>query len=164
MSHARRTTAVFVAALVALGLLLGSLVRPVSLRMVTSAPRPGWIVSLLLLVLAVTVAAFAWSAWQSLHRRKQRMTSQYALTLLALAKSCVIVGAFFAGLYAGIALSFVEGWDTAFGRDRVLQGGLASFCSALVLVAALLLERALHVPQPDDEDDDAPSGGAATPA
>ncbi|KQP84335.1 DUF3180 family protein [Aeromicrobium sp. Leaf291] len=158
--HAGRTTAVHVAALVAVGLLLGSVVRPASLRLGLSPPRPGWLVAVLLLALAALVAAVAWSTWQSLHQRKQRMTSQHAVTLLAMAKACSIVGALSVGAYGGFALSFVRDWDTMFGQDRVLQGGLASASGLLLLVAALLLERTLHVPQPDDEDDDAPPGAA----
>jgi hypothetical protein len=160
--HAGRTTAVHVAALVALGLLLGAMVRPVSIRLGASPPRPGWLVTLLLVGLAAVVAALAWSTWQSLHRRQQRMTSQHAVTLLALAKACAIVGGLSIGLYGGLALSFVRDWDTMFGRDRVLQGGAAAVAGLLLLVGALLLERALHVPQPDEEDDDAPPGAAAS--
>lgn len=158
--HARRTTAVHVAALVAIGLLAGSLVRPVVIRLGMSPPRPGWLVAVLLLALAALLAAVAWSTWQSLHRSKQRMTSQHAVTLLALAKACSIVGALSVGAYGGFALSFVRDWDTAFGQYRVLHGGLAAVSGLLLLVAALVLERTLHVPQPDDEDDDAPPGAA----
>lgn len=158
--HARRTTAVHVAALVALGLLLGALVRPVSARLGESAPRPGWLVAVLLAGLAVLVGLLAWSTWQSLHQRKQRMTSQHAITLLALAKACGIVGALSLGAYGGVALSFVRDWSTLFGRDRVLQGGTAAVAGLLLLAAALVLEWALRVPQPDDEDDDAPPGAA----
>lgn len=161
MSPARRTSAVLVAGLVALGLLLGSLVRPVAHRMGDVPPRPGWTAAVLLLSLAVLVGAFAWVTWQSLHRRKLRMTSNHATTLLAMAKACVAVGALFLGVYGGIALSFVQDWDTAFGRDRVLQGGGAALASLLVVVAALLLERALTLPQSDDEDDDAPGATSA---
>lgn len=158
--HARRTTAVHVAALVAIGLLVGALVRPVSVRMGASPPRPGWLVAVLLAALAVLVGFLAWSTWQSLHRRKQRMTSQHAITLLALAKACGIVGGLSTGVYGGIALSFVRDWDTLFGRDRVLQGGTAAVTGVLLLVAALVLEWALRVPQGEDEDDDAPPGAA----
>jgi len=59
--NAGRTTAVHVAALVALGLLVGSAVRPVSVRLGASPPRPGWLVALLLVGLAVIVALVAWS-------------------------------------------------------------------------------------------------------
>jgi nitrate/nitrite transporter NarK len=158
--HARRTTAVHVAALVALGLLLGSIVRPLTLRLGGTPPRPGWLVGVLLLALAILAGVLAWSTWQSLHQRKQRMTSQHAMTLLALAKACGIVGALSFGAYGGFALAFVRDWDTVFGRDRVLQGGSAAVAGLLLLVSALLLERALHVPQPDEEDDDAPPGAA----
>lgn len=163
MKKVRRTSAAVVCWLVVTGLLVGALIRPVSTRLGLSAPRPGWVAACLLIVVAVAVAGAAWFAWQSLHQRKQRMTYQFATTLLALAKACVVVGAVYLGGYGGLALSFVENWDTEFGRDRVLQGGTAAGASALVLVAALLLERALQLPQGDDEDD-TPSGGAASAA
>lgn len=158
--HARRTTVVNVAALVALGLLVGALVRPASLRLGASPPRPGWLVAVLFVGLSVIVALVAWSTWQSLHRRKQRMTSQHAVTVLAMAKACSIVAALSVGAYGGFALSFVRDWDTMFGQDRVLQGAFAAVSAALLLAAALVLERTLQLPQPDDEDDDAPPGAA----
>jgi len=88
------------------------------------------------------------------------MTSQHAMTLLALAKACCIVGGLSLGAYGGVALSFVRDWDTTYGQDRVLQGAAAAVAGLLLLAAALVLERTLHLPQPDDEDDDAPPGAA----
>lgn len=162
MSQVRRTSPLQVALVVTGGLALGSLVRPIAVRLEGSAPRPGWTAAALLLLLAVAVGGVAWSTWQSLHRRKQRMVSDFAIRLLALAKACVVVGALFAGGYAGLALSFVDDWDTTFGRDRVLQGGAAAVAAVLVLVAALLLERALRVPGAEDDEDDVPPGTATT--
>lgn len=163
MKKVRRSSAAVVAWLVVTGLLVGALIRPVSTRMGLSAPRPGWFAACLLVVVAVAVAGAAWFVWQSLHQRKERMTYQFATTLLALAKACVVVGAVYLGGYGGLALSFAENWDTELGRERVLQGGVTAVASGLLLVAALLLERALQLPQGDDEDD-VPSGGAPSAA
>lgn len=162
MTSAGRTTAVHVAALVAVGLLLGAVVRPIAVRLGASPPRPGWVVAVLLAGTALVVAAIAWSTWQSLHQRRQRMTSQHAITLLALAKACSVVGGLSVGFYGGFALAFVRDWDTLFGRERVLQGGGAAVAALLLLVAALLLERTLHLPQPEDEDEDASPGAPAS--
>ncbi len=163
MRQVRRTSAVFVTAVLAVGFALGALVRPLFARLGESAPRPGWLAAGLLVVLAAAIGLAAWNAWRTLHHDKQTMASQLAMTLLALAKSCVVVGALFSGAYAGFATSFVRDWQTAYGQDRVVQGAGAALASVLVLVAALFLERALHMPQDDDEDD-TPAGGAPTPA
>ena len=163
MSSVRRTSPTQVASVVAAGLVVGSFVRPVAGRLDEVAPRPGWFAAVALLFLAGALGVLARGTWQELHEHKRVMASQHAIALLALAKAGVVVGALFLGGYGGFALSFARDWDTDLGRDRILQGGAASVASLLVLVAALLLERSLHVPAPDDEDD-TPSGAAGSAA
>jgi hypothetical protein len=80
--------------------------------------------------------------------------------MLALSRSCVIVGALFAGGYGGFALAFVNDLDTPLGHERAVNGGVAALAGLLLLVAALLLERACRLPEDDDEE----PAGEATPA
>ena len=98
------------------------------------------------------VGALAWSTWQSLHKKRQRMTSDHAAKMLALSRSCVIVGALFAGGYGGFALAFINDLDTPLGNERAVNGGGAAFAGLLLLVAALLLERACRLPEGDDDE------------
>ncbi|MGH3457829.1 DUF3180 domain-containing protein [Aeromicrobium sp.] len=156
----RRTSAFLVVAMVTTGLVLGLLVRPVSVRLDASPPRVGWGAATTLFVVALIVGALAWSTWQSLHKKKQRMTSDHGVKMLALSRSCVIVGALFAGGYAGFAITFLGDLDTPLGEERALNGAAAAAAGLLLVIAALLLERACRLPE-DHDDETAPD---ATPA
>jgi high-affinity Fe2+/Pb2+ permease len=156
----RRTSALLVAATAAIGLVIGLLVRPLSARLDSSPPRVGWAAATTLLLVAVIVGMLAWSTWQSLHKKHQRMTFDHGVKMLALSRSCVIVGALFAGGYGGFVITFLGDLDTPLGEERALHGGAAAVAGVLVVVAALLLERACRLPE-DHEDDK--GGGRATP-
>lgn len=149
-----RTSARRVATLIAAGVVVGSLVRPLALRADSSPPRIGWEAAGTLVTLAVVVGMIAWATWQSLHRRHERMTSAHGITMLALAKASAIVAAGFAGGYAGYALSFASDLDTAFGQERFIRAGAAVVAAVVLLVAALLLERACELPDHGDDDRD----------
>jgi hypothetical protein len=155
----RRTSALYVAGWVSVGLVIGLLVRPVAVRLDANPPRVGFGAAATLFVVALVVGALAWSTWQSLHKKHQRMTSDHAAKMLALSRSCVIVGSLFAGGYGGFALAFINDLDTPLGHERAVNGGVAALAGALLLVAALLLERACRLPE-DDEDN---KNGKATP-
>ncbi|MGI9085695.1 MAG: DUF3180 domain-containing protein [Aeromicrobium sp.] len=156
----RRTSALLVVAVVTIGLVFGLLVRPVSVRLDASPPRVGWGPATTLFVVALIVAALAWSTWQSLHKKNQRMTSDHGVKMLALSRSCAIVGALFAGGYGGFAITYLGDLDRPLGEERVLTGGAAAAAGILLLAAALLLERACRLPE-DHDDETAPD---ATPA
>ena len=157
----RRSSPVQVASLVAVGVVVGSIVRPLSTWLDGSVPRLGWTASVLLLCCAAAVGILARHTWIALQRDKKRMTSDHGVKMLAVAKSSIIVGGLFGGFYGGIALAFIRDWDTDLGRERVVQGGLAAVAALLLLTAGLVLERALHVHEDDDESS---SGTASTPA
>lgn len=140
---------------VAIGLVFGLLVRPISVRLDAIPPQVGWGPATTLFAVAIVVGALAWSTWQSLHKKNQRMTSDHGVKMLALSKSCVIVGALFAGGYGGFAITFLGDLDTPLGEERALHGGVAAVAGILLLVAALLLERACRLPEDHDEAADA---------
>ena len=137
--------------LIGLGLVVGRLIPVVVVRLDGTAPRVSWTAALALLVGAGVVGALAWSTWQSLHKKHQRMTSDHGVTMLALAKASAAVGALFAGAYAGFALGFVGSMDSPLGKERVSHSAGAAAAGMLLMVAGLLLERALQVPGDDDE-------------
>jgi Protein of unknown function (DUF3180) len=160
----RRTSALLVAATVTIGLVIGLLIRPVSVRLGASPPRVGWGAATTLLVVALIVGAIAWSTWQSLHKKHQRMTSDHGVKMLALSRSCVIVGSLFAGGYGGFAITFLGDVDTPLGHERTLHGVAAAVAGILLLVAALLLERACRLPEDHEDGKNGKSAPDPTPA
>lgn len=165
MSTVRRTSALSLTVMGGAGLVAGRLVRTVIESLERSAPRVGWSAALTLLLAAAVLSAFAWTTWQSLHKRGERMTADHGIKMLALAKASALVGALFSGGYFGYALAFADAFHTPLGKERVIHSGLAGVAGLLVMIASLLLERALQVP---GEDEDGKGGGStqtdATPA
>ena len=159
----KRATPLFVVALIGAGIIVGTLIRPMAARMDATPPQIGWGPATMLFTIAVLIGGLAWNTWQSLHKKHERMTSDHGVKMLALSRSCLIVGGLFAGGYGGYALSFVPDLDTPLGSARVWHAGVASVAGVLLVVAALLLERACHIPGGDDEDPEA-DGAAASPA
>jgi hypothetical protein len=93
------------------------------------------------------------------------MTSDYGIRMLALAKASALVGALVAGGYFGYALAFADSFDTPLGKERVIHASLAGVAGLLVMIAGLLLERALQVPGGEDDDkDEGTTQTDATPA
>lgn len=152
MNRARPSSALLVAVLIGLGIVIGRLIPPLISRLDGSVPRLSWAASLTLLLGAAIVGSLAWNTWQSLHKKHERMTSDHGIKLLALAKACVVVGALVAGVYGGFALAYIETFDSPLGRERVVRGGAAAIASLLLMTAALLLERACRLPEDDDEE------------
>ncbi|KRC64982.1 hypothetical protein ASE12_09545 [Aeromicrobium sp. Root236] len=158
MNRVRLTSALLVVALVGSGLVVGRLIPPLITRLDGSVPRLGWAAPVTLVLAAILVGTFAWNTWQSLHKKHERMTADYGIRMLAIAKSCIVVGALVAGLYGGFALAYIDATDSPLGKERFVRGGAAAIASLLLLTAALLLERACRLPGDDDEGE---SGGKA---
>jgi hypothetical protein len=125
----------------------------VVVRLDGTVPRVSWAAALALLLGAGVVGALAWSTWQSLHKKHQRMTSDHGVTMLALAKASAAVGALVGGVYGGFAVAFIGSTDSPLGKERALHAGAAGVAGLLLMIAGLLLERALRVPGDDDEGD-----------
>jgi len=159
----KRATPLFVVALLGAGIIVGTLVRPLAARMDVTTPQIGWGPATMLLTIAVLIGGLAWNTWQSLHKKHERMTSDHGVKMLALSRSSLIVGGLFGGGYGGYALSFVPDVDTPLGSARVWHAGTAAVAGLLLVAAALLLERACHIPGADDEDPE-PNGAAASAA
>jgi hypothetical protein len=130
---------------------IGRLIPVVVVRLDGTVPRVSWGAALALLLGAGVVGGLAWSTWQSLHKKHQRMTSDHGVTMLALAKASAAVGALFAGVYSGFALAYIGSTSSPLGKERVVHSAGAAIAGLLLMVAGLLLERALRVPGDDDE-------------
>lgn len=156
------TSALFVVALIGVGVVAGRLTPPLVVRYDGNPPRIGWSATVLLLAGAVVVGYLAYSTWQSLHKRRERMTSDHGIRMLSLAKASVVVGALVGGFYGGYALAFIAELDVTLGKERFVRGLSAAAASLLLLAAGLLLERACRLPEDDDDDPNAPPGSLAS--
>ena len=163
MRIAKPTSVLFVVVLVAVGIVLGRLTPPLFVRLGGTPPRLGWVAPLVLAAGAAGVGALAYSTWQALHRRHERMTADHGIALLALAKSCTVAAALVGGFYGGFALAFVDNLDAMLGRERFVRALVAAAASLALLLAGLLLERACRLPEDDDEDDEGRGTGRSDP-
>lgn len=128
-----------------LGLVLGWLVRPVSVRLDGTAPTVGWLPVLTLGFVAAVMGWVAWSTYRLIQRQRRFLEPHKAVNRLLLAKACAVTGALVAGAYLGYAVSWLGLTDTALARERVVHSLLAALAAALLVVGSLLLERACKV-------------------
>lgn len=147
----QRLSAVTLAVVAAVGLVVGRAIRPVVERFDGVAPTVPWTASIAMLFLAAVLGWLAYSTYQALHKRHERIAADRAVRQLVLAKASALVGALVAGGYAGFALSFVDAMRTSLGQDRVVHAAVTAVAGVVVVVAAILLERACEVPRDDDE-------------
>ena len=152
MNRMRRTSLLLVVSLTAIGLIVGRLTPPVIVRLGGAVPRISWLAAALLGLAAVVVGVLAWNTWQSLHRKNRRMTSQYGITMVSLAKSGVVGSTLVGGFYAGFALAYLDALDVVLGRERAVHAAAAAGACLALLVASLLLERACIAPGDEDEE------------
>lgn len=131
------------------GLVLGWLVRPVSVATAGSAPTVSWLPVLALLFVAVIIGSVAWSTHRLIHRRRQRLQPHHAVNRLVLAKACALAGALVAGGYFGYALSWLGLTEGTLARERMLHSALAGVAGVLLVAGSLLLERACRVSRGD---------------
>jgi cytochrome bd-type quinol oxidase subunit 2 len=127
-------------ALFLFGLVVGRLIRPISLEFSDSAPRVGWLAVFALYFLAAIIGFVAWST----HRTIRRLAAHQAVNRLVLAKSCAIAGALLAGGYFGYLISWI-GESSEFAQERLVHSLLAGVASVLIVAGSVLLERACRV-------------------
>ena len=128
-----------------IGLLLGWGIRPLALRLGWIEPSVSWSVIFLVGFVALIVGASAWLTRRTLRRDRLALSAEQAVNRLVLGKACALVGAFFLGAFVGYAIAQLGVADVAAG-PRMLRSPVAAAGSALMMVFALLLERACRVP------------------
>lgn len=131
------------------GLVLGWLIRPVTVRMSGTAPTVSWGPVVALAFVAAFVAATAWSTYRTVHRRHERLEPHHAVNRLVLAKASALAGSLVAGAYFGYALSWWGLTDALLARERVVHSLVAGGVGVLLVVGSLLLERACRVSKDD---------------
>ena len=145
----RTTSAAAVAGFAVVGLVLGWLLRPVSVAVDGTAPTVSWLPAVTLLFVALIVGWLAWSTFRTVHRRRGHLEPHHAVNRLVLAKACTLGGALVAGAYAGYAISWVGLTEALLARERMLHAALAALAGAALVVGALLLERACRTRRDD---------------
>lgn len=150
--HVRTTSAGSVVGFALTGLVLGWLLRPLSIEVMGRAPLVGWSPGLALLLVAAILGAVAWSTYRDLHRRGLRLEPHRAVNRLVLAKASALAGAMVAGGYLGYALSWWGLADSPLARERLVQSLLAGVAGVLVVAGSLALERACRVRGGDGAD------------
>nr|WP_269205033.1 DUF3180 domain-containing protein [Motilibacter aurantiacus] len=105
-------------------------------------------VGLLLVALGLGVSALAWRRRLAGAPHARPVDPLAAARLVGLAKASSHVGAVLTGGYAGYAVFLVPDADM-FGR-RLWDAAFAAVASGLVVVAGLLLERVLRLPEEHD--------------
>lgn len=135
--------------LVAVGLValvVGWLIRGVSIRSGRAAPDVPPLSVALILFGAAIVGAAAWFTWRTVHRERRRLPIHQAVNRLLLAKACALVGAVVVGGYSGNAIAHL-GVGEGHARSQMWWSFAAAGCGVVLMVTALLLERACRVPR-----------------
>ncbi|MGA7689998.1 MAG: DUF3180 domain-containing protein [Jiangellales bacterium] len=134
------------------GLVVGFSLAGLSDRLGSGLPRVSWVSIGLLLFLAalIVVATRRARAWVSGERPQQPGDALMMGRFVALAKAGSLFGALMVGGYLGLAAVGLDRVSTDYGRDHVLWALGGALGATSVLVAALLLERALQLPSDTD--------------
>lgn len=84
-----------------------------------------------------------------------------AARLAALALACSRVGAALVGGYLGLVAALTADLDTDYGRERAVLAALTALAALVLVVTALVLERACRIPDDEEERGDGGLGSAA---
>ena len=131
------------------GLVAGWALHPITDRL-GNPPVVSWLQPIALCFVAAVLLATAWVTHRALHVRGEWLEPHRAVNRLVLARACVVVGGLVAGGYAGYALSWL-GVPGELADDRILRSLVAAAAGVVIVVGALLLERACRV-RKDHED------------
>ena len=133
------------------GLVGGWLLHWFTDRGTGTPPLVSWGQPLALFLVAAILGGTAWSTHRSVQQRTGRLSPHHAVNRLVLARACAYVGCLMAGGYFGYAVSWVGVQTAELADQRALRSAVAGVAGVLVVVTALLLERACRVP-PDEDD------------
>jgi hypothetical protein len=119
-----------------------------------TAPQVPWTAPIGLILVTALVGALAYSTYQRIQVRHERIEPNRAVAFLVLGKASALAGAVVAGGYLGYALLFVARLDAAGPRDLVIRSAVAVLAGAALCGVGLLLERACKVPREDGDDEE----------
>ena len=147
--HLRPTGPAAVGASAMAGLIAGWALHPVSDRLGTP-PVVSWFQPAALFVVAAVLLATAYVTHRTVHVHRRWLEPHHAVNRLVLARASVLVGGLAAGGYLGYAVSWL-GVAAELGGERIVRSLLAALAGGLMVVGALLLERACRVRSDDEE-------------
>ena len=115
-------------------------------------PDLRWITPVTVLLIAVALLATVLAVRPRLRRDPgtKPVPPLLAARFAALSLACSRAGAADAGGYAGFAVALAGELDTAYGRERAIYAALTVAASLLLIVFALMLERACRIPEDHD--------------
>lgn len=145
----RPTTPATVGATVMGGLVAGWLLHPVADRL-GNPPVVTWLQPLALFFVGAILLGAAWLTHRAVHLHRTWVDPHQAVNRLVLARACVVVGGLVAGGYAGYAVSWL-GVPGDLADVRLVRSLVAAAAGVVIVVGALLLERACRV-RKDHED------------
>jgi hypothetical protein len=119
-----------------------------------TAPEVPWTAPIGLILVTALVGALAYTTYQRIQVRRERMEPSRAVALLVLGKASALAGAVVAGGYLAYGLLFLSRWDAAGPRERVIRSAVAVLAGLALCGAGLLLERACKVPRKDEDEDE----------
>jgi hypothetical protein len=132
-----------------IGLVLGWAVRPLSLRLGFAEPNVSFTAIFGLFFVAAIIGGTAYVTRRTVRRNRFDLAHHQAVNRLVLGKACALAGALVLGGYVGYALAQLGVGDAA-SDVRLWHSLLAALGALTVTVAALLLELACRVPDPDE--------------
>jgi lysylphosphatidylglycerol synthetase-like protein (DUF2156 family) len=139
-----------VVAWTAVGALLGVLWKPVSQHFAGTAPVVSWAQPAALWLVAVVMGITWWQTYRAVQVHHERLEPHRAVNRLVLARAGALVGGLVAGGYAGYALSWV-GDPAELAGQRIARSLVAVAAGVVIVVGALLLERACRVQKDRDD-------------
>jgi MFS family permease len=147
--HLRPTGPATVAISVMIGLVAGWLLHPIADRF-GNPPVVSWLQPAALFVVAAVLLATAFVTYRTVHVHHRWLEPHHAVNRLVLARASVLVGGLVAGGYAGYAVSWL-GVPAELAGERIVRSLLAALAGGLIVLGALLLERACRISSDDDE-------------
>jgi hypothetical protein len=159
----RPTSARVLLGAAALGLVLGWFGDALLERTTAVVPTVPWTSVGVLVFAAAVLGVTARNTWRTIHRQRRWLEPHQAVNRLVLAKASSLVGALVAGGYVGFGARYLDDMAAPLPQERVVRAGLAALAAVLVLVTALLLERACRVPKPPENDEDEDGDEEDTP-
>ncbi|MGD7788770.1 DUF3180 domain-containing protein [Propionibacteriaceae bacterium Y1700] len=114
-------------------------------------PTVPWTTPAVLTLLLIFVAVTAHLTHRRIHRDRRRIEPSRAVSLLVLGKATSIAGAVIGGFSLVYGLMFLNRFDAATPRERVINS-LASVVACIGLIfAGRALEKACRLPEDEDE-------------
>ncbi len=132
------------------GLVVGWAVRPLVLELGGGEPGLSWAPAVLIGFAALSLWVIAWLTRRAL-ARPLGLEPHIAVSRMVLGKASALVGAAVLGYYSGRAIGQL-GIAAELAGQRLLHATVAAGCGALMMGAALALERACLVRHHDGDD------------